>query len=50
VEAHQGRIEADNLYNAGNAVGCRFSFWIPVGPFVQADDHKSDHSNKVASS
>ncbi len=30
VESHQGRIEAENLYNAGDIVGCRFSFWIPV--------------------
>ena len=30
VESHQGRIEAENLYNAGEIVGCRFSFWIPV--------------------
>ena len=30
VEAHQGRIEARNLYNGPEAVGCRFSFWIPV--------------------
>jgi hypothetical protein len=31
VESHQGRIHAENLYNAGQIVGCRFSFWIPVG-------------------
>ncbi|MFM8590768.1 MAG: sensor histidine kinase, partial [Limnohabitans sp.] len=30
VESHQGRIEAENLYNAGQVIGCRFSFWIPV--------------------
>jgi len=30
VESHQGRIEAENLYNASEIVGCRFSFWIPV--------------------
>ncbi|MFV0679433.1 PAS domain-containing sensor histidine kinase [Ottowia sp.] len=48
VEAHQGRIEADNLYNADSVVGCRFSFWIPVGPSINTDDDKSDHSSKVA--
>ncbi|MDO5623915.1 MAG: PAS domain S-box protein [Pseudomonadota bacterium] len=32
VESHQGRISAENLYNAGDIVGCRFTFWIPVGP------------------
>lgn len=25
-------ISAENLYNAADIVGCRFSFWIPVGP------------------
>lgn len=36
VESHQGRISAENLYNAGQVVGCRFSFWIPVGPVQDA--------------
>ena len=35
VESHQGRIEAENLYNAGEIVGCRFSFWIPVQTLTQ---------------
>jgi len=30
IESHQGRIEAQNLYNAEEITGCRFSFWIPV--------------------
>lgn len=30
VESHQGRMEAENLYNGSEVVGCRFSFWIPV--------------------
>lgn len=30
VESHQGRITAENLYNADGVTGCRFSFWIPV--------------------
>jgi len=30
IESHQGRIAAENLYNAGEVSGCRFSFWIPV--------------------
>ena len=29
VESHQGRIKAENLYNANDVVGCCFSFWIP---------------------
>jgi C4-dicarboxylate-specific signal transduction histidine kinase len=31
VESHQGRITAENLYNANEVVGCCFSFWIPSG-------------------
>ena len=34
VESHQGRLEATNLYNASDIVGCRFTFWIPVNPLV----------------
>ena len=30
IESHQGRIKAENLYNADEVTGCRFSFWIPV--------------------
>jgi PAS domain S-box-containing protein len=30
VESHQGRMKAENLYNAEEITGCRFSFWIPV--------------------
>ncbi|MES2978224.1 MAG: PAS domain S-box protein [Pseudomonadota bacterium] len=30
VESHEGRMQAENLYNADEVVGCRFTFWIPV--------------------
>ena len=30
IESHQGRLEAENLYNAGACVGCRFVFTLPV--------------------
>jgi C4-dicarboxylate-specific signal transduction histidine kinase len=30
IESHQGRISAQNIYNANDVIGCRFSFWIPV--------------------
>lgn len=30
VESHQGRMQAQNLYNGGEVAGCQFSFWIPV--------------------
>ncbi len=38
IEAHQGRMQAENLYNADSVVGCRFSFWLPVqsGPSASA--------------
>ena len=39
VESHQGRILAENLYNARrDIVGCRFSFWIPALPPTQTPD------------
>jgi signal transduction histidine kinase len=30
IESHRGRIKAENLYNGDLAVGCRFSFTLPV--------------------
>jgi signal transduction histidine kinase len=35
VESHQGRLEAENLYNGTEIAGCRFTFWIPVSPMTQ---------------
>jgi PAS domain S-box-containing protein len=53
VESHQGRMQAENLYNADEVVGCRFTFWIPVKPLLttvstpvemtSAKDGKSAH-------
>ena len=34
VESHQGRLEAENLYNGDEIMGCRFTFWIPVSPLI----------------
>ena len=34
VESHQGRLEAENLYNGTEVTGCRFTFWIPVSPLT----------------
>ncbi|MFT3776698.1 MAG: PAS domain S-box protein [Ottowia sp.] len=48
IESHQGRIEADNLYNAGQIVGCRFVFWIPVGPSLDAPKPSGNSSKVVA--
>ena len=30
IESHRGRITAHNLYNGNVAIGCRFSFTLPV--------------------
>ncbi|MEO8058005.1 MAG: PAS domain S-box protein [Burkholderiales bacterium] len=30
IESHRGRIKAQNLYNGDTAIGCRFSFTLPV--------------------
>ncbi len=30
IESHQGRIKAVNLYNGETAIGCRFSFTLPI--------------------
>ena len=50
VESHQGRIRAENLYNAGRVVGCRFTFWIPVGPphSTQSADDAGQHVKAMA--
>ena len=30
VESHRGRMQAENIYNGNEVIGCRFYFWIPV--------------------
>ncbi|MSQ56062.1 MAG: PAS domain-containing sensor histidine kinase [Limnohabitans sp.] len=30
VESHQGRMQAENLYNRTEIIGCQFSFWLPA--------------------
>jgi len=35
VESHQGRLQAENLYNGADVTGCRFTFWIPVSPLTE---------------
>lgn len=30
VESHQGRMQAQNLYNGPEVTGCRFTFWLPL--------------------
>jgi signal transduction histidine kinase len=36
IESHQGRLDAENLYNADEILGCRFTFWIPSAPLISA--------------
>jgi signal transduction histidine kinase len=53
VESHQGRMHAENIYNAEEVVGCRFTFWLPVKPLLtplptpadaaSVKDGKSEH-------
>jgi PAS domain S-box-containing protein len=53
VESHQGRMQAENIYNVEEIVGCQFTFWLPVKPLLttaptlaetaNAKDGKSDH-------
>ncbi len=44
VESHQGRMLAENIYNGENAVGCRFSFWIPLTPAPAASKNPEQPS------
>ena len=37
IESHQGRMRAQNLYNGTQAVGCRFSFTLPVDTTARTD-------------
>ena len=37
IESHRGRMRAQNLYNGALAVGCRFSFTLPVETLHRAD-------------
>ncbi len=37
VESHRGRMRAQNLYNGAQAVGCRFSFTLPVDQALRTD-------------
>ena len=35
VESHQGRMQAENLYNGPEIAGCRFSFWLPMAKAIE---------------
>jgi PAS domain S-box-containing protein len=38
VESHQGRMQAENLYNGATISGCKFSFWLPLPQGAQDGD------------
>jgi len=40
VESHQGRMQAENIYNGAEVAGCRFSFWIPVSGAISSVANK----------
>lgn len=44
IESHSGRIEAQNLYNGPDIIGCRFSFWIPVEVLPAVEKSTEDSS------
>lgn len=41
VESHRGRMDAKNIYNGPDVVGCIFSFWIPEPDAAQDMSDKS---------
>jgi signal transduction histidine kinase len=41
VESHQGRMQAENLYNGSEVTGCRFSFWIPASSATKPPVNKN---------
>ena len=43
IESHEGRMEAENLYNGEEVVGCRFTFWIPVKPLLSPAPPPADN-------
>ncbi len=45
VESHHGRMHAENIYNADEVVGCRFTFWLPVKPLLTAVPTIADIAN-----
>ena len=47
IESHRGRIRAQNLYNGTLAIGCRFSFTLPVEK--SRGDSPSTHQSAVTS-
>ena len=49
VESHDGRMQAQNLYNDSQVVGCRFAFWLPLAAAQDKDkrDKLSTTSHQI---
>jgi PAS domain S-box-containing protein len=47
IESHQGRMRAQNLYNGSQAVGCRFSFTVPVEISARSDSNFGALDNEL---
>ncbi|MFT4190598.1 MAG: PAS domain S-box protein [Comamonas sp.] len=45
VESHQGRLQAENIYNGPDIIGSRFSFWIPVADAMHLDDTEESETD-----
>lgn len=46
VESHLGRMQAENLYNGSECMGCRFSFWIPLAKDPNALQNPANSAKK----
>ncbi len=44
VESHQGRMEAQNIYNGQEVTGCKFKFWLPVHDGLDAASEQPSES------
>jgi C4-dicarboxylate-specific signal transduction histidine kinase len=44
IESHQGRMQAENIYNGEHIVGCRFTFWVPVAKTSDPRDRATGDS------
>jgi PAS domain S-box-containing protein len=47
VESHQGRLEAENLYNGQEVLGCRFTFWLPAVTKEPTSETEPQHLENV---
>jgi PAS domain S-box-containing protein len=48
IESHRGRMRAQNLYNGTQAVGCRFSFTVPVEMASRTDANAAPIEGEIS--